>query len=733
MPAPGPKELTLGARSKTPESPSFDRPMARRPPARPANLDGRSPRVCLLLALLLEAACAAPEARPETFERSPLRPDSLEANGWDRDCDLLSVDLDLELDFDARRVAGTATSRVRALVSGTERLRLHGVGLELEWVRDANGAVLAYRVEEPWILVDLARPLERGEEQQLVVRYSARPEKGLFFFETSKDFAGFAPQIWSLGQLEDHRHWFPVWDYPNDRATFEGRFRVGHGMVVVSNGELVESQDLGQGWRAYHWRLEQEIPTYLIAIAAGHWERYADEWRGIPVEYYVAPGTGEEKARRAFGETPRMLEFFANLLGVPFPYPKYAQVAVTGFTWGGMENASITIEHDDLIGTAEEVADAGDGPRLLVAHELAHQWFGDLVTCFGWSHLWLNEAWASYLELLYQEHAAGSDSKRLWLERYREEFLAGEVDDPRVPLARDWHSQERVAADGFGHVYTKGPWVLYMIHQEIGDEAFWLGTREYLARNAGRLVVTEDFTRAIFDASGRNVESWIEQWVEAGGFPVIEARFRVAEEEPQTLQLTLRQTQAADALVPIFDLPVDVDLHYADGRVFRHTVRLAAREHGFALALKGELVDVVVDPECRLLCRLELEKPTAMWLHQLRLDGNAAIAWRALDGLRPALAGSADARSALFEVLETAPEELLRARAAQLASFQEALPVLLATVARDTDPGVRRAAAEALAGLRLGAAERQALAASLARETSPATRGVLERLLGMGS
>lgn len=681
--------------------------------------------VRLALLLGLAAGCAATRAVP----LRPLRPDTLEHNGWERDCDLLHLGLDITIDFARRSVAGIAENRIRSLANGTTEIRLHGVGLSIMGIEDSRGRPLTYHIEPPFIRIELAEALPFGAEETLWIEYTCMPKTGLFFMETSKDADGFAPQVFSQGQNEDNRHWIPTWDYPNDRATYEARIRVDGDMTVVSNGRLVGVEEHGGGARTFHWRMDAGMPTYLVAVAAGRWERYADEWRGIPVEYYVAPGTGEVKARRAFGETPEMLEFFSELLDYPYPYSKYAQVAVAGFPWSGMENTTITIVSETLIGDAGEIGDLDGDPRLLVAHELAHQWFGGLVTCLGWSHLWLNEAWASYLELLFERHKTTDVNFWLWLERYREVFLA-RGERTRLPLAADWFSQ---GAQRTSHEYDKGPWVLRMIHDELGDDAFWRGARAYLRRHANSLVTTADFVRAFFDETGRNVEALVEQWVEAGGYPIYEVSF---EQRPDAvLVLTVEQAQELDELVPLFDMPVDVDLHYAGGTVRRHTLRVRHARERFELPLQGALVDVVFDADCRILCDISLDKPIAMWVHQARLVENAVAQWRAVAPVRASARRWSSASGALIAMLGGAEEPLLRAHAAEHCDFPEATLALVRAATSDVEPRVRRESAQTLLQLALRSElelmdwQRELLREHRDTESSPLVRASLGRVL----
>ncbi len=692
-------------------------------------------RIALFAPLLLLGCGAGRGAvsRPRVW---PLRADSIQANGGERDCDLVHLELDLRLDYDSHRVSGTATSWVRGLAGGTTEVRLHAVGLEIHEVRDGRGRELEYRREEGLLTVLLPERLAEGEELALRVTYTAvDPEKGMVFIDADPSETGFAPEIWTQGQFEDNRYWMPVWDLPNDRATVDLAVRAPLDMSVVGPGELTGVEEHGGGERTFRWRLAQRIPTYLVAFAAGRWETYVDHAGELPLAYHVPPGTGEEAARAAFHETPAMLTFFEELLDEPFPFAKYDQAVVAGFPWAGMEDASITILYDEILGGADALLDLDGDPRLLVAHELAHQWFGDLVTCLGWSHLWLNEAWASYLELVWEGEVAGQGSRALWLERYAERFLA-RGDACRIPIALDWYTQG-MSDQRANHVYTKGPWVLHMLERRLGEEPFWAATRAYLDRYRDGLVTTGDFARVIFDTTGRNVEGFFEQWVLLGGYPVIDVQL-VSGKDSQGrdwVDIVLRQTQEIGPTVPLFDLSVVLELVTAEGKE-RREVHLFEGEVKTRVRT-SELRDVIVDPDGDLLARFEIEKPPQMWMRQAGRSDLPVAQWRSLGEVaRSAHEGVLAAASALMRVAGESPEPLLRERAAASLDLDDprAARTLLRLLALDPAARVRRQAAETLltltrAGRELDGEELTLLQQRLGIERSPATRALLEALV----
>jgi aminopeptidase N len=695
------------------------------------------PLLTSLVALPL-AACSVlprPASRPAVW---PLRADTLAANGGERDCDLIHLELDLRLDWDAQRVSGSATSWIRALPGGCDGVRLHGVGLEVHEVEDSRGRALDWEFSSPNLDVTLAEHLAAGDELGIKVTYTTQaPAKGMVFVDADPSSAGFAPEIWTQGQFEDNRYWYPAWDLPNDRTTVDLSVRVGHDMRAIAGGELVGVEEHGSGERTFRWRLAQRIPTYLVALVAGRWETYEDRAGDVPLHYHVPPGTGEAAARAALGETPAMLAFFESLLDEPFPYTKYDQAIVSGFTWAGMENASITVLHDALLGGQEALLDLDGDPRLLVAHELAHQWFGDHVTCLDWSHLWLNEAWASYLELVWEREQAGAASFALWLERYREDYLA-RGDDCRLPLALDWQSQG-VSRRRANHVYTKGPWVLHMLERELGEEAFWAATRAYLDDHGDGLVQTSDFARSVFDATGRNVQGFLEQWVELGGHPELELRFEPGETGTGEayVDVIVRQTQTFDALVPLFRFDLDLELTQAGGERRERRLRVDGAEQSVRVPLTGELLDVTVDPRAELLAEFDLQKPIEMWLRQLARQDAPVLQWRAL---RP-VAGAAreglpEALTGLLRIAGEHPEPLLRERAVSYLALSDprAARTLLRLLATDPAARVRRKAAAGLlllmdGGRALDGDELALIQRRQQLEPSSATRALLEQLL----
>ena len=270
----------------------------------------------------------------------------------------------------------------------------------------SNGRLLPFDNDRRRLTIGLGRSRRVGRNIRLVVEYEAMPRRGLYFLRPDEAYPNRPRQVWSQGEDEDSRHWFPCYDYPNDRVTSEVVVTVPSRYIAISNGRLLEVREGEDATKTYHWRQEQPHATYLVSLVVGEFARIEDEVDGIPVEYYVPPGR-EEDARRTLGQTPDVLRFFSETTGVPYPWDKYAQVTVADFIFGGMENTTATTLTDTVL--HDQRAHLDFSAVALVAHEAAHQWFGDLLTCRDWSHAWLNEGFATYFELLYKEHHEGAD------------------------------------------------------------------------------------------------------------------------------------------------------------------------------------------------------------------------------------------------------------------------------------------------------------------------------------
>ncbi|HEX2163333.1 MAG TPA: M1 family metallopeptidase, partial [Thermoanaerobaculia bacterium] len=524
-----------------------DRTISRRGPLRaPRRLAVRT----LVLAVAFLAASPAAARRP--FAPPGAEPRYMPARAYD----LLHRELDLAFDRDAETVSGTAVNVLTPLLPGTRAIDLHAVDLDVRRVT-VDGAEAAWEElpDDRALRVELGRAVDPGTEVRVAVEYSARPTAGLYFVGPDEGYPDKPAQVWSQGESELNRHWFPSWDFPNDRATTAAAYTVPAGWRAVGNGRLVGVDELPDGRRTFRWEIDQPHVNYLVSIVAGELVEVADTpWRDVPIVYYVPPGR-EEEARRSFGRTPEMMEFFSTSTGVPYPYDKYAQSTAVDFIWGGMENVSATTQ---TIGTLHDERAATDvSSDGLVAHELAHQWFGDLVTCREWAHCWLNEGFATYFTGLWFEHDRGADGLAWEVWDWRGSYFREDAREYRRPIATHRYPFPMAMFDA--HLYDKGALVLHMVRDLVGDDGWWRGIRRYLDEHAGTTVVTADFQTAMEAATGVPLGPVFDRYVTGAGHPELAVAWSW-DAERGMVRLTVEQTQETDAGSGLFAYPVELAL-----------------------------------------------------------------------------------------------------------------------------------------------------------------------------
>ncbi|MCH7699973.1 MAG: HEAT repeat domain-containing protein, partial [Chloroflexi bacterium] len=534
----------------------------------------------------------------------------------DRLVDVQHIKLDIEIDPEAKSIQGTARTTFRPINDGVSHVEFDAVEMEIEDVRIQGRKTKAtYSYDGNKLRIELGRGRKAGERITTVVRYSASPRRGLYFVAPDEGYPDKPLQVWSQGQDEDSRHWFPCVDFPNEMATSEMAVTVPKPMMAVSNGKLVSTSDRGRR-RTFRWRQDQPHVAYLLSVAAGDFAEIRDRVDGVALQYYVKKGR-EADAKRALGRTPRMMKLFAELIGVKYPYAKYAQVVAADFIFGGMENVSATTLTENVLQDRRshpDFKDAGDG---LVAHELAHQWFGDLLTCRDWSHGWLNEGFATYFDALFTESDRGTDEFSLQMRQNGEAYIQADNSQYRRSIVSNVYNEPIDIFDR--QLYEKGSCVLHMLRHQLGDALFWKAIRHYVAKHRGGNVTTPDLQRAIEESTGRNMDAFFEQWVYGAGHPSLTVSYEWDDKAKQA-KLTVKQTQSADhGGREVFDTPVDVS--FAVGRRnedFR--IQLNEREQSFYFPLSSRPKMVRFDPGGWLLKALKFKRTPELLTYQLKND-----------------------------------------------------------------------------------------------------------------
>jgi aminopeptidase N len=527
-----------------------------------------------------------------------------------RDYDLQNVRISLRFDLGQHKVIGEVTHTLFALRDGLTHLDFDCSGLTVSSAR-VNGKDATFDLRDGKLRVNLAQPAKSGEKFEVDLRYEGKPTTGLYFILPDKDDPSRAKEIWTQGEAEDTHHYVPIYDYPNDRTTSEMILTVPGDWLTVSNGKLLGVQDAPDGMKTWTWRQSLPIPTYLISFVAGEYKEKQDTWHNIPVDYYVPRGL-EDTIDPTFGRTKQMLEFFSDRFGVPYPWNQYAQTAVDDFVASGMENVSATtlttrdLIHPELAGERPEAADD------LISHEMTHQWFGDLVTCKDWTNTWLNEGFATFGANLWEEHYYGADAAAYTYWREQNRWMPSRELFTIPILTRDIDD----SVEYVGNVYDKSGWVLHMLREQLGDDAFFGALKHYLEVNRLQNVVTADLVKAIEESTGTNVDQFFDQWIYGAGAP----RFLVLSSYDVTMKkvsLDVRQTQKVEGHVGVFRVPIEVAITTSSGdKLF--PIEVSKVDETFSFPVDGPPLMVLFDKGDKILKSVDFQKTPDEWMRQLK-------------------------------------------------------------------------------------------------------------------
>ncbi len=619
----------------------------------------------------------------------------------DRPGQVEHIFLDLSLDIPNQSYHGSCSIRLLPIRNGIDRLTLDAVNLNITSVQvDEIGQKFDYDGEK--LTIQLSTPTLVGQPLLIAIAYSvAKPQRGIYFIQPDKHYPHKPIQVWTQGEDEDSRFWFPCFDYPGQLSTSEIRVRIPKPLMAISNGELIETQEDGDE-KIYHWSQQQIHPTYLMTLAVGDFAEIRDEWQGKAVTYYVQKGR-EEDAKRSMGKTPRMIEFLAQKYGYSYPFPKYAQVCVYDFIFGGMENTSTTLLTDRCL--LDERASLDNlNTESLVVHELAHQWFGDLLVIKHWSHAWIKEGMASYSEVMWTEHEYGSQEAAYYRLQEARSYFSEDSSRYRRPMVTHVYREAIELYDR--HIYEKGSCVYHMIRAELGEELFWQAIQTFVQENAHKTVETVDLLRAIEKATGRNLTFLFDQYVYRGGHP----DFKVAyswDGDSNLAKVTITQTQVTtdkNEIKDLFDLKIPIGFGYTQetstSELRTFTVRVNEREQSFYFPLAEKPQFISFDVGNNFLKTVSLEYPVPELKAQLEFDPNPISRIYAAEAL--VKKGGLEATLALAAALKKEPFWGVRVELAkQLAQIKldQAFDGLVPGL-KDQNAFVRRSTVEALAQIK---------------------------------
>ncbi len=525
-----------------------------------------------------------------------------------RKMDIQHLILDVRPDFRKRSIEGTATFTLAPIAKPLEELRLDAVDLQISEVSSTE-QIRAWQNTDTHLVVSFSNPIPADRSIRLTVRYTATPERGLYFRTAEMGYPATDEHLWTQGEPTESRHWFPAFDSPNEKFTSELICRVPEGMVALSNGRQVSSErDAATGLRVVRWLQDKPHVTYLIALVAGHLKSVEDKHGSIPLALFT-PASQISAAPNTFKNTKDMMEFFEREIGVPYPWDKYFQAAVSDYHWGGMENTTLTVLNEGTLHPdGFESLRSSDG---LVAHELAHQWFGNLVTCKDWSHLWLNEGFATYYDALYQGHRHGREG--LLYAMYQNAGGVLSVPNDKIPIVHRGFSDPE---EQFSfRSYPKGSWILHMLRNQLGEDLYRRCVRTYLERHKFGVVETQDLVKVIEELSGRSYDAFFDQYVYHAQQPDLSISYEWQEKE-KLARIRVVQQQPVTQDVLLFRIPAKLRFKGSFG-VIDQEIQISQKAEDYYVPLAQAPESVRFDPDYGLLAKVTFPLPEKMLLAQL--------------------------------------------------------------------------------------------------------------------
>ena len=639
-----------------------------------------------------------------------------------RQVDVLHIKLDVTPDFEKRTVQGSTSITAAPIAQPVQLLRLDAVDLQVSKVVCAEASVDDFNSTRRGLEVLFKDPIPVGQKFTVSIEYSAQPNAGLYFRTPEMGYPASDTHIWTQGETHEARHWFPCFDYPNERSSTEVICHVPKDMRVLSNGKRMEEQIDSRGLKAVRWLQEKPHANYLICLVAGHLEKLEKKHRDVELGFYTQP-TLIEHAPNSFLDTPAIMAFFEKEIGIPFPWEKYDQVTIRDFTAGGMENTTLTtLTHNTIFSNATENIRT---TRRLDAHEMAHQWFGDYMTCKDWSHLWLNEGFATYYTHLYEGHKFGRDAMLYGLYTDATQRVLTQKNDTK-PIVFNGYTNPMQQFDY--RSYPKGSWVLHMLRCQLGEDLYRKCVKTYLQRHALSSVVSDDLRRVIEELSGRPMDRFFDQWLYHARHPDLKINYKWMPKE-KLAKVTISQTQKTDDDVLLFHLPATMRF-VVDGETIDREIQIRESEEDFYFSLDSKPTIVRFDPNYTLLATVTFDKPNDLLKTQVQDESD--MMGRLLACVALGDRKTHESVKMLTDRLKSDPFFGVRIQAAKSLGkhdSDEALEVLRASWKTQADARVRQAVVQQM--LKKFSPETLELAANvLEAESNPAIQTVAIGTLG---
>lgn len=603
----------------------------------------------------------------------------------------------VRFDWPRQAVVGTTTLNIAGLPDAAPLSSVAIDAGDMTFRRVASGSTnLKYDYDGHTLTVRLASPLRAGQKTSITIDYDGVNRTKGAYFRPAQHI------VWTQGETEDNHYWVPTYDFPNDKETWEFFIWTAKNERALSNGKLAGSRAVGDSIE-WHWVQDKPASTYLMTTVVGNYVVLQDKpWRNVSVGYWTYPDS-VNAAWRGFARTPQAIDVFSRKTGVPYPWNKYDQIVIPQFQYGGMENVTATSQND-----AEILHPAWSEPQAnsvgLMAHELGHQWYGDLLTTRRWGDVWLNEGFATFMEQVFREADAGVDEAAIDRLGAQEQTIEADRRGRRPIVWNRWVN-DPIEVFFSGHIYPKGATILQMLRHQLGDDLFWKAMNHYTTGHAYGNVVTDDLRKAFEETTGRDYKTFFDQWVYGAGFPVFQVS-SLYDRAANRLVISAREVQPRDSMTGWFDVDVDVEARTDSGNVhFVVPVRGGTGEAG--ANLKAPPRSIRWDKGNWILDITDFPRSTAMMMYQLVNDDDVLGRIEAVDVLaqRPA---DENALNALIGATRNDRFWAVRDRAVDAVgawgrdSTRAGLPVMrsvsnaLVAATRDPDGRVRQSAAAAL-------------------------------------
>lgn len=540
--------------------------------------------------------------------------------------DISHTRLEISFDWTTQQAFGKARIEVSPYFKPVKTLVLDAQYMDIHYVGEIKGrdtTQLDYTYDSLKLTVQLKSEYKKGQSYSIFIDYTANPErvkgeggkaiqdtKGLYFINADGKDPKVPTHLWTQGETKHNSCWIPTIDAPNEKFTHEMLMTVQDSMVTSANGRLKSSKKLANGMRVDHWVMEKQHSSYLLAMFVGNFAVFNATWNKMPLRYIVDKKYAAS-AKTIFKNTPEMIEFYSKRLNTPYPWPKYDQAVVHEFISGAMENTTLTIHGDMLMLDTRDLLDASY--EDVIAHELFHHWFGDLVTCESWANLPLNESFATYGEYLWKEYKYGREEADYHLMNDRINYFNEASGDAKKMIRYDYEKPD----DMFDrHSYQKGGLILHMLRNYLGDDAFFQGLRLYLDKFAFKTAEIHDLRQCFESITGEDLTWFFDQWFFHKGHPVLEVNHNF-DASYEAYSIDVEQIQDGES--PLFILPMKVSFHYGDS-VHTESITIKNQKETFEFFTKRQPDWVSFDADKSTLARIREYKSFDQWLNQLRVS-----------------------------------------------------------------------------------------------------------------